>query len=101
MRTLLKGDYQNYFDWMQLHRIDFIEYIKIAEAYATLVGKTYSSSSPFAEIGNLFHLLMHMARDTEYGQHGQIHYDQFVELIPRVHIAWARYQFEQVDINHD
>ena len=104
----LKDDYRNYFQWMQLNivkltlRVNFIEYDQVADAYIKLMKKSYSSKeASVTDIYKLFNQLQYMDKNTQYVNWGQIQYDQFVELIQRIHVAWARYQFEMVDINHD
>ena len=97
-----KDDYRNYFEWMQLNRVNFIDYDTIARAYAKLMEKSYmGESTSFADLYNLFYQLQYMDKDTQHVDWGQIEYDRFVELIQRIHVAWARYQFEMADLNHD
>ena len=99
---------------MQLQKVDFKDYEKdrryrlgiifrkIANAYITFMEKAYpiAPETP-SDFYNFFKKLLYMAKDTEYGQYGQIHYDQFVEIIQRMHIALTRHQFEMADLNHD
>ena len=97
-----KDDYRNYFHWMQLNRVNFIDYDQVASAYIKLMKKSYSlKEASVVDIYKLFNQLQYMDKNTQYVNWGQIEYDQFVELIQRIHVAWARYQFEMADINHD
>ena len=69
---------------------------KLEDAYTSLIRRTFTDGDELVEhIQRLFQQLSYITRDVQFD------FDQFVNIVQRLHIAWARFQFESADKNQD